>query len=90
MSKNETVKVTLELPKQITEFIKESWGTNDLQKTLTKEVIEMCFSQLDADANEESVFPEELIKKYGLMPIFKQFVKQYRILPCYIKEAEAT
>jgi hypothetical protein len=83
----ETVNVTLELPKQLADFIKESWNTNNLQKTLTKEVIQLCFSQLDADANEESVFPEELINKYGLMPIFKQFVKEFKILPCYIKEA---
>ena len=86
MSKEtELVKVTLELPKQIADFIKESWDTEDLSETLTKEVVQLCFSQLDADANEESVYPEELINKHGLMPIFKQ----YNVLPCYLKEAEA-
>ena len=85
MSEKETVKVTLELPKQITDYIKDSWATDNLQETLTKEVVEMCFSQLDADANNQSVFPEELIKKYGLLPVFKQF----GVLPCYIKEGKA-
>jgi len=69
----ETVKVTLELPKQIAEFIKESWSTDNLTETLTKEVVEMCLSQLDADANEQGILPREIISKYDLMPIFKKF-----------------
>ena len=81
----ETVKVTLELPKQITEFIKESWSTNNLEETLTKEIIELSYSQLDADADDEGVFPEELIKKYDLLST----LKKYEVLPCFIKEAEA-
>ena len=83
MSKKEIVKVTLELPKQIADFIKESWETDNLEETLTKEVVQLCFSQMDADANEESVILEELINKRGLMPIFKQF----GVIPCYM-EAE--
>jgi hypothetical protein len=69
----ETVKVTLELPKQIAEFIKESWSTDNLEETLTKEVLEMCLSRLDADANDQGVLPREIISKYDLLPIFKKF-----------------
>ena len=81
----EIVKVTLELPKQLADFIKDSWDTEDLQETLTKDIVQMCHSQLEGDANEQETTPEELIKKYDLMPIFKQ----YNVLPCYLKEAEA-
>ena len=36
MSEKEIVKVTLELPKQVADFIKESWATDNLSETLTK------------------------------------------------------
>ena len=85
----EVVKVVLELPKEIADFIKDSWATDNLSETLTKEVIQLCFEQLDADASEEDIFPEELIRKHGLMPVFKKFVKQFGITPCYIREAAA-
>jgi len=87
MSKEtETVKVTLELPKQIADFIKDSWSTSNLEETLTKEVVEMCLSQLDADANEQGILPREIISKYGLMPIFKKFGVS---VPEYYLEATA-
>ena len=41
--------------------------------TLTKEVITLSHSQLDAEANEKGIFPEELMKKFGLLPIFKKY-----------------
>ncbi len=56
--KQETVEVTLKLPKQITEFIKESWDTENLEETLTKEIIDLCLSQIDCDAGEEQIDPE--------------------------------
>ena len=80
--KQETVQVTLKLPKQITEFIKESWGTDTLEETLTKEIVELCLSQIDADAGEKEIYPEELVKKYGLFSVFKQF----DIIPSHYKE----
>lgn len=83
--KEEIVKVTLELPKQVADFIKDSWATDNLSETLTKDIVQMCHSQLEGDANEQETTPEELIKKYDLMPIFKQ----YNVLPCYLKEATA-
>jgi hypothetical protein len=87
MSKEtETVKVTLELPKQIAEFIKESWSTSNLKETLTKEVVEMCLSQLNADANDQGILPREIITKYGLMPILKKFGVY---VPKYYLEATA-
>lgn len=78
----ETVKVTLELPKPITVFIKESWSTDNLPEILTKEIIELCLSQIDCEAGEECVKPEELVKKYGLFTVFKQ----YEIIPSYYEE----
>ena len=80
--KQETVEVTLKLPKQIADFIKESWPTDNLEVTLTKEVVELCLSQIDADAGEEEISPEELVKKYGLFSVFKQ----YGIIPSHYKE----
>ena len=86
MSKEtETVEVTLKLPKQIAKFIKESWSTDNLEKTLTKEIVDLSYSQVEVEANEKGIFPEELMKKYGLLPIFKQ----YGTLPGFYKEAEA-
>jgi len=69
----ETVKVTLELPKQIAKFIKDSWSTDNLTETLTKEVLEMCLGQLDADASDQEILPREIINKYDLAPIFRKF-----------------
>ena len=85
MNKTETVKVTLKLPKQIAEFIKDSWSTDNLEETLTKEIVSISYSQVDAEANEKGIFPEELMKKYDLLPIFKK----YGVLPSYYKEVEA-
>ena len=85
MNKKEMVNVNLNLPKELADFIKESWDTEDLQETLTKDIVQMCHSQIEGDANEQETTPEELIKKYGLMPIFRQ----YNVLPCYLKEASA-
>ena len=80
--KQEIVQVTLKLPKQITEFIKAEWPTDNLEETLTKGIIEDCLSALEGDFDTE---PEETVNKYGLLPIFKQ----YGFLPSYYKEAEA-
>lgn len=82
MSKTETVKVTLELPKQIAEFIKESWSTDNLPEILTKEIVELCLSQIDCEAGEECIQPEELVKKYGLFSVFKQ----HELIPSYYEE----
>lgn len=78
-----TVKITLDLPTRIAEFIKDSWPTNDLGKTITKEMVELCISQIEADANAEAIRPEQLIKKYGLFSVFKQ----YGVIQSYYSEA---
>ena len=83
MSKTETIEVKLELPKQIADYIKESWDLDNLEETLTKEIIELCLSHIDCDAGEKQVDPEELVKKYGLWPTFKQ----YDVIPSHYKEA---
>ena len=83
MSKEtEIVKVTLELPKQLADFIKDSWATDNLSETLTKDIVQMCHSQIEGDANEQETTPEELIKKYGLFSVFKQ----HGIIPSHYKE----
>ena len=83
LTKTETVEVTLELPKQIADYIKDSWETDNLEETLTKEIIDLCLSHIDCDAGEEQVDPEEIVKKYGLWSTFKQ----YDALPSHYKEA---
>jgi len=81
MTETETVEVTLKLPKPIAVFIKETWSTDNLEETLTKEIVEMCVSQLEAEDEENA---EELLKKYDLLPIFKE----YGVLPSYYLEAK--
>jgi hypothetical protein len=78
----ENVKVTLELPKPVADFIKETWSTSNLEDTLTKEIVQMCVSSIEGDFDAE---PEEEMKKYGLLQIFKQ----YGVLPKYYNEVEA-
>ena len=79
MNKTELVEVTLKLPKQIAEFIKETYHTDNLEKTLTKEIVEVSCSQVDAEDDDVA---EALVKKYDLLPIFKQ----YGILPNHYQE----
>jgi len=80
MSEKETVEVTLKLPKQIAEYIKAEYPTDNLEETLTKDIVEDSLSQLEGEDDTETT--KALMKKYGLLPIFKQ----YGILPSYYRE----
>jgi len=76
----ETVEVTLKLPKQIAEYIKAEYPTDNLEETLTKGIIEDSLSQLEGEDDTETT--KALMKKYDLLPIFKK----YGILPSYYRE----
>ena len=78
----ENVKVTLELPKPISDYIKSEYPSDNLAETLTKGIVEDVLSSVEGDFEVDS---EEEMKKRGLLPIFKQ----YGVLPSYYKEAEA-
>lgn len=84
MSKQETetVKVTLELPKPIAEYIKAEYPSDNLAETLTKGIVEDVLSSIEGDFDVDT---EEEMRKRGFLPIFKQ----YGVLPTYYKEAEA-
>lgn len=74
MSKEETVEVTLRLPKAIVDFL----GKENLEQRLTKDVIEGVLSQIEGDYFS----PETVMVNHGLKRIFKQ----YNVLPCYYKD----
>jgi hypothetical protein len=61
----ETVKVTLELPKQVADWFTDE--TAPLEKRLTDELVELCLSQIDGSTKDT------LIAKYGLGPVFKEY-----------------
>jgi len=75
MSKEETVEVTLKLPKPIVEWFRDE-DTKNLEDRLALELIEVAFSQV------ESEDAELLMRKYGL----KQVFKDYGVLPSYYKD----
>jgi len=66
MSKQETVEVTLRLPKQVVEWFKDT-STESLEKRLEAELVEICYAQIDAAT------ADLLIDKYGLRPVFKEY-----------------
>lgn len=74
MSKQETVEVTLKLPKAIVDFL----GKENLEQRLTKDVIEGVLSQIEGDYFS----PETVMANHGL----KQIFKQYNVLPSYYKD----
>ena len=71
MSKQETVEVTVKLPKAVVDCIRELEG--DPAKWIAQEIIDLMVSYL------ESVDATQLMDKYGLKSIFKEF----GVLPCY-------
>jgi len=65
MSETETVKVTLELPKQVADWFTDNTGP--LEERLTAELVELAYSQIDGST------VETLTEKYGLEPVFKKY-----------------
>jgi len=63
--KQETVKVTLELPKQVADWFTDNTGP--LEERLTAELVELAYSQIDGSTTDT------LIAKYGLGPVLKKY-----------------
>ncbi len=61
-----TVKVTVELPKNVVEWFKES-ETESIKKILEYRLIELCHSEVDG------ITPDVIISKFALEPIFKEY-----------------
>jgi len=64
-TETETVKVTLELPKQVADWFTDN--TEPLEERLTAELVELVYSQIDG-SNIET-----LTAKYGLGPVFRKY-----------------
>jgi len=62
----ETVEVTIKLPKQVAAWFKDETGKS-LEKRLTEELVELCLAQIDGSTKDT------LVEKYGLGHIFKQY-----------------
>jgi len=71
MSKNETVDVTIKLPKSIIDFLKDMG--EDPMEYIVYAIIEDIRSGLEADAWSGS---RRWVKKHNLMPIFRQHEMQ--------------
>lgn len=74
--KQETVEVTMKLPKAIVDFLKDA--ERDVAKYIEKNVVGCVMSDLECDFLHIPKV-EEVIRKYGLKPVFKEF----GVLPGY-------
>ena len=71
MSKQETVEVTLKLPKALVDFLEIMEG--DITEYLTHTIVDLHMSYVESlDANM-------LMRVFNLKPVFKE----YGVLPCY-------
>ena len=79
MKGEETVKVTVKLPKAIVDFLKDT--ERAVEKYIEDNVVGCVMSDLEF---EFSHIPkvEEVIRKYGLKPVFKEF----GVLPSYYEK----
>ena len=77
MSKEETVEVTIKLPKAIADFLKDE--EHDLAEYVTQTIIESVLSEI------EGVTPKIIMDRYKLAPVFEA----YGVLPDYYKDREA-
>jgi len=71
MSKQETVEVTIKLPKTVVDFIKDMEG--DVQQYIAHTIVDLMVSYV------ESVNAKQLMDQYNLKPVFKE----YGVLPGY-------
>ena len=71
MSKQETVEVTVKLPKAIVDCIRDMEG--DPAKWISKQIIDLLVSYI------ECVDETQLMDKYDLKPVFRE----HGVLPCY-------
>ena len=84
MSKEETVEVTIKLPKAIVDFIKDQEG-KDVSGYITHCIMELHVSYLENVSDETGEDAETVMNQYNLKPVFKE----YGVLPCYYKQPEA-
>jgi len=68
MSKQETVEITLTLPKAIVDFLKSM--NVDVEEYIIHNVIGVIAADLEADT---FYCPKELVEKHSLMPVFREF-----------------
>jgi hypothetical protein len=73
MSKQETVEVTIKLPKTVVDFIKDMEG--DVAEYVAYTIVDLMTSYV------EGVNAEQLMAKYNLKPAFKE----YGVLASYYK-----
>ena len=88
MSKEETVEVTIKVPKAIVEFLR-ALGENVLgekpEEYMVRQIVDSIAADLEADAFFD---PKEFVRKFNLLPVFEK----YGVSPsCHIdpREAEA-
>jgi len=82
MSKQETVEVTLKLPKAIVDFLKDS--EKALEMTMEEYLVYSIMQVVGADIDTLDTFvptPKQIVKQYGL----KATLKEYNALP-YLKK----
>jgi len=74
MSKEETVEITVKLPKAVYDFIKDMEG--DVAEFVAYNIVELMVTYV------EGINASRLMDKYNLKPAFKA----YSVLPCYYKD----
>jgi len=74
VSKEETVEVTIKLPKPIAEWYR--YKGEKLEERLTREIVELVLSEV------EGIQSELLMEKFGLKQVFKDF----GVLPDYYED----
>ena len=67
MSEEETVEVTVKLPKAIVEFLKDM--TSNMEEYIVHNIVQMVEADLEAD---EFYNPKQVVEKYNLMPVFEK------------------
>jgi len=68
MSKQETVEVTLKLPKAVVDFL-NAVDVN-VEEYLVHTIVDNIAADLEADT---FYYPKRLVEKFNLMPIFREF-----------------
>ena len=81
MSKEQFETVTLRLPKQVVDFIRDR-ESKDVQKYLEYCIVDLHMSDVECVCQDTMEDPEEVMDWYGLKPVFRAF----GVLPSYYKD----
>jgi len=76
MSKQETVEITVKLPKAIVDYLK--CMKSDVAEYIQSSVVGYIQADIEFE-HMHPILPEKVMEKYGLKTIFKE----YGVLPCY-------